>query len=211
MKNLVDEITEQVINSLKESDGYTYGVPIGISNRHVHVSKKDLESLFGKGYELTKLKDLSQRGQFAAKETVTLIQGDKRIENVRILGPCRDQTQVEIAQTDARYLKIQAFVRNSGDLVSTPGLTIASPYNQIEISEGCIIASRHLHLSQDDAKRFGLKTDDVVRVKIQSQKSGILHDVVCKVNEKYVLELHLDTDDGNAFLVRSGDIAEIIK
>lgn len=211
MKNLVDEITEQVIKSLKESDGYTYGVPIGISNRHVHVSKKDLESLFGKGYELTKLKDLSQRGQFAAKETLTLIQGDKRIENVRILGPCRDQTQVEIAQTDARYLKIQAFVRNSGDLVSTPGLTIASPYNQIEISEGCIIASRHLHLSQDDAKRFGLKTDDVVRVKIQSQKSGILHDVICKVNEKYVLELHLDTDDGNAFLVRSGDIAEIIR
>lgn len=211
MKNLVDEITEQVINSLKESDGYTYGVPIGISNRHVHVSKKDLESLFGKGYELTKLKDLSQRGQFAAKETLTLIHGDKRIENVRILGPCRDQTQVEIAQTDARYLKIQAFVRNSGDLVSTPGLTIASPYNQIEISEGCIIASRHLHLSQDDAKRFGLKTDDVVGVKIQSQKSGILHDVVCKVSEKYVLELHLDTDDGNAFLVRSGDIAEIIR
>lgn len=211
MKGLVEEITEQVMKALKEDQAYRYGVTIGISNRHVHVSKEDLERLFGKGYELTKLKDLSQTGQYAAKETVTLINGDKVIENVRILGPCRHQTQVEIAQTDARLLKLQTFVRNSGELQGTPGLTIASPYNQIEISEGCIIASRHLHLSQDDAERFGLVHNQSVSVKINSAKSGILHDVICKVDKSYVLELHLDTDDGNAFLVNTGDIAEIIK
>lgn len=211
MENLIDEITKQVLVALKKSDAYVFGVPIGISNRHVHLSQENLEALFGQGYTLTKLKDLSQTGQFAAKETVTISNGDRKIENVRILGPCRKQTQVEISQTDARYLKVTTMVRNSGDLSQTAGITIETPYKSIEIGEGCIVAARHLHLSEEDALRFGVEHNERVSMRIKSDKAGVIEGVVCKVHATYVLEVHLDTDDGNAFLLETGDIAELIK
>lgn len=207
-------VTTRVLQQITQEQGYQYAVPIGISNRHVHLKKSDVEILFGKGYTLKKLKDLKQTGEYACQETVTLIterQGKTyQIQNVRILGPERDQTQVEISATDARQLKLNPPVRNSGNLEHSEPITLQGPHGNVTIKNGCIIATRHLHLSKEDAQRMNITSGDEVSVLLGDEKSGRMDHVSCKVHKNYVLELHIDTDDGNAFRVRTGDMATVL-
>jgi putative phosphotransacetylase len=211
-QELISRLTKRVLTEIKIKDGsYGKGVPIGVSNRHVHLSEEDLYTLFGKGYKLEVLKDLSQKGEFACKEVVTLEAGDRRLEGVRILGPCREKTQVEISRTDARYLKMNPPVRNSGDLKGSESITIIGAKGRVELKEGCILATRHIHFSTEDAAEAGIANNQIVSVRLFGEKPGLLEQVYCKVKDSYVLELHLDTDDANAFLAGTGDIAQIIK
>jgi propanediol utilization protein len=207
-------VTTQVLQLITEQKGYQYAVPIGISNRHVHLKKQDVEILFGQGYILNKLKDLKQIGEYACQETVSLRtehQGKTfEIKNVRILGPERNATQVEISATDARQLKLNPPVRNSGNLDKSEVITLIGPKGKVTIKNGCIIATRHLHLSKEDAKRMKLKSGDEISVLLGTEKSGRMDHVSCKVDKNYVLELHIDTDDGNAFRVQSGDMATVL-
>lgn len=211
-ETLIKMITESVLSELKdEKKNYSKGVPIGVSNRHVHLSKKDLQILFGQNYQLQPIKDLKQIGEYACKEVVTLVNNDRKIENVRILGPCRSQTQVEISQTDARFLKVKPPIRNSGDLKESESITIIGPRGKVELKDGCILATRHIHLSPQEAEEMGISDSQVVSVRLFGNKSGILENVYCKVKDSYTLELHLDTDEANAFLVKTGDIAQIME
>lgn len=210
-KDLIEKVVQEVIEKVNIKNGYHYPVPIGISNHHVHLSKEDVERLFGKGYQLTLLKELTQTGEFACHEQVDLVHGNRIIKNVRILGPTRKQTQVEISQTDARILKLSPKVRNSGDLSKTDPITLRTTTGEVNLKEGLIIATRHLHLTTSDANRYGVKNNEQVSIRIRGEKSGVIDAVTCKVNDAYVLELHLDTDDGNAFLATTGDIAELIR
>lgn len=185
-------------------------VPVGISNRHVHLSQEHLEQLFGKGYQLTKQKDLKQYGQFAAEETVTLIGPKGRIGNVRILGPVRSQTQVEISRTDSYVLGIDPPIRDSGDLKGSAGIVIEGPKGQISIDEGVILAFRHIHFSLEDARNFGVEDKQFVSVEVEGTRSLILENVLCRVHKDYRLEFHIDTDEANAAGLRNGMEVEVI-
>lgn len=186
-------------------------VPVGISNRHVHLSKEHLELLFGKGYQLTKLKDLKQKGQFASEETVTIVGPKDKIHHVRILGPVRNQTQVEISKTDSYVLGVRPSIRDSGDLKNTPGITLEGPMGTVTIQEGLIIAARHIHMSVEDAERIGVQDKQQVQVNVGGERSLILSNVLCRVHESFVLEFHVDTDEANACGLQNGDIVEIVK
>lgn len=186
-------------------------IKIGISARHVHLSQRDLEILFGEGYELTKFKDLSQQGQYAANEQV-IIKGERsQIEKVRILGPVRSQSQVEVAKTDAVKLGVNPPVRNSGDLKESAPITIIGPKGTVELEEGCIIATRHIHINNEDAEKYGLTGDDKVSVIIPGEKGGVMNNVSVKIDPSFALEMHIDTDDANAFLIPSGCEFEVVK
>lgn len=186
-------------------------VPVGISNRHVHVTQEDLELLFGSGYQLTLKKDLSQPGQFAAEETVNLIGPKGPIQKVRILGPVRPQTQVEISLTDSFALGVKPPVRDSGDLSGTPGVTIEGPKGKIEIKEGVIIAQRHLHLHTTEAEELGLKDKEYISVKTEGPRSVVFENVLVRVGPKYAKDLHVDTDEANAAALKNGDLVTIIR
>ena len=169
------------------------------SARHVHVTQEDLEILFGKGYQLTHKKDLSQPGQFASNERVTVVGAKKEIPNVSILGPVRSATQVELSSTDARSAGIQALVRESGDIAGTSGCKLVGPCGEVEIKEGVIAAKRHIHMTPADAKEFGVEDKQVVSVKVESNgRSLVFGDVVCRVSDQYALAMHIDTDEANA-------------
>lgn len=172
---------------------------IETSARHVHVSKEDLEKLFGQGYELKVKKMLSQPGQFAAEEKVEVIGPKKSIANISILGPCRSLTQVEVSATDARMLGIEGVIRESGDIKGTPGCIIKGPAGQIEIKEGVIVAKRHIHATPKDAEELGVKDREIVCVKVNTQdRKLVFGDVVVRVREDFGLAMHIDTDESNA-------------
>jgi len=182
-------------------------IPVGISGRHLHVTREDLETLFGKGYELTPFKDLSQPGQYAAEEKVDVISPKGReIKGVRILGPVRPASQLEISKSDAIRGKFDAPVRSSGDVAGSGAATLVGPKGKVELKEGVIIADRHIHFSLEDAKEFDVKNGDVVSIKVSGVKPGILGNVLCRVSDKYALDCHLDTDDGSAFMLSNGEI-----
>ena len=184
-------------------------VNIGVSARHVHVTKEDVEMLFGNEYKLTKMKDLSQPGQYACNEQV-IIKGPKgSFERVRILGPERSKTQVEVSKTDTFTLGIDAPVRNSGDLDDACEITIIGSNGSIT-KNAAIIAARHLHIDTSDAKKLGIENKKFVTLKIEGEKPGILENVYVRVDDNFKYEVHLDTDDANAFLIKNGDEAEII-
>ena len=169
--------------------------------RHVHLSREDLDILFGKGFELTFKKDLSQPGQFATNERVTVVGPKREIANISILGPVRKQTQVELSATDARSVGIPIVVRESGDLVGTPGCKIVGPCGEVEISEGVIVAKRHIHLTPDSAAEFGVEDKQIVSVEIKGTgRSTVFGDVVIRVSEKFAPAMHIDTDESNACL-----------
>lgn len=176
-------------------------VPIGVSNRHIHLSQDDLVALFGENYALTLQKELSQPGQFAAKETVTLVGPKGTLEKVRILGPVRKNTQTEISATDCYKLGIKPVIRDSGQHEGTPGLQIVGPQGNVELKSGVMVASRHIHLTLEDATEWSLKDGDRVRVHIQSKRPMIFEDVLIRVNEHYQKEMHLDLDEANAALI----------
>lgn len=188
-------------------------VPIGVSNRHIHLTQADVDILFGKGYELTKLKDLSQPGQYACKETLTLLGPSMRsIEGVRVLGPLRKQTQVEISKTDSFVLKVKPPVRESGSLAGSAPVLIVGPKGHISIDEGCIIANRHIHMSPDDAVRFGVKDGDTVTVQADSgTRRSRWYDVQVRVNKMFCLEMHIDTDDANSAGLGNGSKVTVVE
>ncbi len=185
-------------------------VPVGVSNRHIHLSQEHLEQLFGPGYHLHKMRELKQYGQYAAEETVTLIGPKGKISNVRILGPVRKQTQVEISRTDSYLLGVDPPIRDSGDLKGSPGITIQGPRGEITIEEGVILAFRHIHFSLEDARRFGVKDKQLVKVEVEGTRSLILENVLCRVHKDYRLEFHIDTDEANAAGLRNDMEVEVI-
>lgn len=184
---------------------------VEMSARHIHVTEADLETLFGKGAKLTPKKDLSQPGQFACEERVDLIGPKKTIAGVSILGPCRKETQVEISLTDARTLGVAAAIRESGDLEGTAGITIKGPAGEVTIEKGVIAAKRHIHFTTADAEKFGVKDKEIVSVKIDSERSAVLGDVVVRVSDSYAAAMHIDTDEANAVALPRAAVGTIVK
>ena len=187
-------------------------VLVEISARHVHVTKETLETLFGAGHTLTNKKDLSQPGQYACEERVTIVGPKKELANVSILGPERPATQVELSATDARSIGVGIAVRESGDIAGTPGCKIVGPCGEVEISEGVIVAKRHIHMVPETAEQLGLKNKDVVWVKVETDgRKAILGDVVVRVSETFADAMHIDTDESNAIAAGRELYGEIIK
>lgn len=202
-------ITKMVISKMKDLE--IYKIPIGVSNRHVHVSQDNLDKLFGKGYILTKKCDLKQPGQFAANETITLKGAKGELENVRILGPVRNESQVEISITDSFVVGIKPPIRESGNLDNTPGIEMIGPKGSVKISRGTIVALRHIHMTPDYAKKVGLKDKDIVEVETFGDRQVILGNVIIRVSEKFSLEMHIDIDEANACALKNNDYVIIRK
>ena len=187
-------------------------VLVETSARHVHVSEKDLETLFGAGYSLTKKKDLSQPGQYACVERVDVVGPKKTLSGVSILGPTRSKTQVELSLTDARSIGVAAPIRESGDVAGSGACKLVGPCGEVELAEGVIAAKRHIHMTTADAAEMGLKDKDVVSVKVEGgDRSLTFGEVVVRVSDSYALAMHIDTDESNAACVAPGAMGEIIK
>ena len=206
-------IVKKVISEVETTNTQTNEIPVGISNRHIHLNKEDLETLFGKGYELTPIKELSQPGQYACKETLTLVGPSMRsIENVRVLGPLRKQSQVEISMTDSFVLKVKPPVRESGKTEGSAPVIIVGPKGIVSLKEGCIIANRHIHMSPADAAHFGVKDGDYIDVDAMSgTKRTRWFDVQVRVHKDFRLEMHVDTDDANAVGFKNGSTVVPVK
>lgn len=182
------------------------------SARHVHVTKETLEILFGKDAQLTKKKDLSQPGQFACEERVTVEGPKKSLANVSILGPCRSADQVELSATDARSIGLPIAIRESGDIAGTPGCKLIGPCGEVEIKEGVIVAKRHIHLVPETAEKLGVKNKDIVWVRIDTpERKAVLGDVVIRVSENFADAMHIDTDESNAVGATPNLYGEILK
>ena len=187
-------------------------IPIAVSARHVHLCRETLDILYGKGYELTEYKPLSQPGQFAANETVTIVGPKNKIENVRILGPLRSKDQVEISKTDEFFLGIDAPVRESGNVAGSPGITLVGKNGSVVIKEGVIVAWRHIHMHPNDAALFGVADKDIVSVDVEDEERPLtFKNVLIRVSDKYKLEMHIDTDEGNAAEIKSGENGVLMK
>ena len=198
-EQLVEQIAKLVAKQLQgnQIQACEEKIPIGVSARHVHLTREHVEVLFGKGYQLNKKKEL-MGGQFAAMECVTLVGCKLRaIENVRILGPERKRSQVEVAKTDAIRLGINPPVRESGDLDGSAPIALVGPKGVLYLQEGCIVAKRHIHMSPSDAARFGVKNGDVVKVGFENDRGGTFDEVLIRVDESFTLEMHIDTDEAN--------------
>lgn len=192
-------------------DNANFTIPVGVSARHIHLSQEHVEELFGKGYQLTKKAEL-MGGQYACNETVTIVGVKLRaIENVRILGPARKKSQVEISKTDSFKLGVRAPLRESGDIASSAPLAIVGPKGAIYLDEGCIIAKRHIHMSPKDAKLAGVKNGDIVSVVADNDRGTVFNNVTIRVDESFTLEMHIDTDEGNAANISTGDTVRLIK
>lgn len=189
----------------------TKKVYIGVSARHIHLSQEHIELLFGKGYTLKVLKQLSQPNQFAAEEVISVIGPKSRIDNIRILGPSRGRSQLEISRTDSFALGIQPPVRDSGDLEGTPGIRVVGPVGEIELQEGVIVASRHIHIHPEEARKWGISNKQWLTVRLDGGRPLILEQVLARVSEQFTLELHIDTDEANAAGVKTGDWAVLVE
>jgi putative phosphotransacetylase len=210
-ENTVEVITKLVMEALNKNEASQFSVPVGVSARHVHLTQKDVEALFGAGYQLTKKKEL-MGGQFASNELVTIVGTKLRaIENVRILGPVRKESQVEVAQTDAVKLGIKAPVRQSGDIKGSAPIAIVGPKGVLYLNEGCIVAKSHIHMSPADAKAAGVVDKQVVAVAFETQRPVTLEDVLIRVDESFTLEMHIDTDEANASKIGTGDCGKLVK
>ena len=208
---IVKKIVSEMDAPAATADDLT--IPVGISNRHIHLSREDLDTLFGAGYELTPIKDLSQPGQYACKEQLTIIGPSMRpIEGVRVLGPIRKESQVEISVTDSFVLKVKPPVRESGSLAGSAPITIIGPKGIVTLKQGCIIANRHIHMSPADGARFGVKDGDYITVDAFSgTKRTRWFDVQVRVSDKFCLEMHVDTDDANAVGFKNGSTVIPVK
>ncbi|MBQ1245646.1 MAG: phosphate propanoyltransferase [Clostridia bacterium] len=210
----IEAIVKKIVSEMESpAPAADLSIPVGISNRHIHLSREDLDTLFGKGYELTPIKDLSQPGQYACKEQLTIIGPSMRpIEGVRVLGPIRKQSQVEISVTDSFVLKVKPPVRESGSLAGSAPITIIGPKGIVTLSEGCIIANRHIHMAPTDAARFGVKDGDYIDVDAMTgTKRTRWFDVQVRVSDKFCLEMHVDTDDANAVGFKNGSRVTVVK
>ena len=206
--NQIELITRMVLNVLQEKQSGKTG--FGVSARHIHLTKDHVEQLFGKGYELTKKKDL-MGGQFAANETVTIVGLKVRaIENVRILGPVRKASQVEVSATDAIKLGVKVPIRESGNIKGSAPIAVVGPKGAIYLEEGCIIAKRHIHMSPTDAMAAGVKDGDLVSVKVEDERETVFHQVQIRVDHSFTLEMHIDTDEANAAKITCGQMVTIL-
>ena len=207
---LITKLVLEAVEKQKSSDDAGYLVPIGVSARHIHLTQEHVEVLFGKGYQLTKKKEL-MGGQFASNETVTIVGIKLRaIENVRVLGPVRKQTQVEISATDAIKLGVKAPIRESGNVAGSAPIAVVGPKGALYLKEGCIIAMRHIHMSPRDAMAAGVHDGDIVSVKADNERGTIFNHVKIRVDDSFTLEMHIDTDDANAAKIATGDTVRII-
>lgn len=194
-----------------ETGSEEYKIPVGVSNRHVHLSQEDLDILFGPGYELTNMKDLSQPLQYACRETVTVCGPRGAIEKVRILGPVRKKTQVEILAADCFKLGKTSKPKLSGDLSGTPGITLVGPKGSVQTKEGLIIAQRHIHMSPGDAVKFGVHDGQTVSIQTEGIRGGVFHHVSVRVTDTSALECHLDTEEANAMGLGGSSSVTIVK
>lgn len=209
----IEFITKAVIAAMEKqkSDDKGYVVPVGVSARHIHLTQEHVEALFGEGYQLTKKKEL-MGGQFAANEMVTLVGIKLRaIENVRVLGPVRKASQVEISATDAVKLGIKAPVRESGNIAGSAPIAVVGPKGALYLKEGCIVAMRHIHMSPADAMAAGVHDGQMVSVKADNDRGTTFNHVKIRVDESFTLEMHIDTDEANASKIATGDTVTIIK
>lgn len=213
-EKLIELVTAQVVNALKGDADFakTSGdIKVGVSARHVHLSRADLDTLFGKGYEL-KPKKYLMGDQFAAEECVTLVSPSLRtIEGVRVLGPVRSHSQIEISRTDTFKLKVSPPVRPSGEIKGSAPMALVGPKGSVFLNEGTIIANRHIHMTPADAEKYGIKDNDIVDVEIQNAKPTKYFNVQVRVREDFNTEMHIDTDDANASGIKTGDIVKILK
>lgn len=208
----VERITRMVLQTIENAreNENRMTVPVGVSARHIHLTQEDVEKLFGAGYQLTKKKDL-MGGQFAANEQCTIVGLKLRaIENVRILGPVRKKSQVEISATDARTLGIKAPLRQSGDTAGSAPIALVGPKGAVYLNEGCIVAARHIHMTPAEAASASLHDGDYVSVKMGNERGAVLDHVKIRVDESFSLEMHIDTDEANSCQVKQGDCAAIV-
>jgi putative phosphotransacetylase len=188
-----------------------YSVETGISNKHLHLREADIATLFGAGHKLTPVKELKQPGQYAADEKVDIVGPKNTLHGVRVLGPARKETQVELAVTDARGIGLTPPVRESGKLEGTPGVKLVGPAGEVDLDHGVIIALRHIHLSPDQAKEAGVQDKDIVDVKTSGHRPLIFEEVLIRSGDAHLREFHIDTDEGNAAGIGNGDFVEIVK
>ncbi len=208
LRSIIEAAVKKQLEVSPKTTGFQ--VKIGVSARHVHLTEEHFEMLFGHGAQLHPQKELLG-GQFAAKECVSIVGTNLRvIENVRILGPYRKATQVEIAKTDAIRLGLNPPVRESGFVKQSSPITVVGPKGAVYLDEGCIVAKRHIHLSEDDAHRFGVSDGMRVSVEVKNERSGVFSDVLLRVHPSFSLEMHIDTDEANALGVQNGDMALVV-
>lgn len=207
LKALLEAVQTVNNNTVKDTDG----IPVGVSNRHIHLSQADLDALFGPGYQLTPIKDLSQPGQFACKETVTICGPKGAIEKLRVLGPVRSKSQIEILAGDGFKLGVKAPARLSGDLTGTPGITIIGPKGSVQTTEGLIVAQRHIHMTPQEAVAFGVTDGQIVQIEVEGPRGGIFGNVAIRATDTSALECHLDTEEANAMDINSSTKIKIVK
>lgn len=209
-RELIALVTKLVTEELRKAVSNDRKVKVGVSNRHIHLDRETMDVLFGKNSELHPKKELGQPGQYASEETVTLKGPRGELKRVRVLGPLRKQTQVEISVTDGFVVGVKPPVRESGDLKGTPGIEVIGPKGSVKLEEGVIVALRHIHMHTDDAKRFGVENGQIVRVKVDGDRGGVLDNVVIRVSPKYALEMHIDVDEANGLGLATGDFVELL-
>lgn len=213
-QKLLEQIVSQVLAAMPELNQAAkteQGIPVGVSNRHIHLSAEHVEILFGSGYTLTKEKDLKQVGEFAAKETVTLVGPKNVMRGVRVLGPVRNFTQIEISRTDGFSLGVVPPLRDSGKIQGSPGIVIVGPKGAVTLKEGVICAARHIHMEEADAQRFKVSDGERVTVTIPGPRGGTFANVLVRVSPNFRLEFHIDTDEANAAELKNGDMVTLYK
>lgn len=200
----IQAIVDEVVNELTNTPVSRNEIPISVSARHVHLSQEDVEVLFGKGYELTKRSDLSQPGQFAANETVTLIGPRDSIGSVRILGPTRSHSQVEISKTDGIKLGVDPPLRESGDIQGSAPILLLGPKGSLYLEVGLIVAKAHIHMNPDDAKALDVTNGEYVKVTVGKDRPITFDKVLVRVSPNYILDMHIDTDEANSGFITTG-------
>lgn len=208
-EDLAQQITQKIVQRIERSQK---PIPVGVSNRHIHFSQEHWEMLFGKEAQPRKFRSVVQPGFYACYETVTLAGPKGKIENLRVIAPHRLKTQVEISKTDAAALGIKPPVRDSGKLEGSAGVKIIGPRGELDLKEGVILAKRHVHFAPEEAREFGIKEGELVRVRagISGDRELVFENVLCRISDKFKLEFHLDTDEANASLVKTGDQVHIV-
>ncbi len=207
---MITKLVLETIEKQKGSESGGYMVPVGVSARHIHLTQEHVEALFGEGYQLTKKKEL-MGGQYASNETVTIVGIKLRaIENVRILGPVRSKSQVEVSATDAIRLGVKAPIRESGNIAGSAPIAVVGPKGVIYLKEGCIIAKRHIHMAPKDAMAAGVHNGDIVSVKADNERGTVFNNVLIRVDDSFTLEMHIDTDEANAAKIATGDTVRIM-
>ncbi|MDF2035855.1 phosphate propanoyltransferase [Cytobacillus oceanisediminis] len=207
----IQSIVEEVVSRLKDSSVKDHSIPMAVSARHCHLSQSDLEILFGTGYQLTKKADLSQPGQFAANETITIAGPRGSLEKVRILGPARNMTQVEVSRTDSIKLGLKPPLRESGNIEGSSPVTLIGPKGSLYKKEGLIIAQAHIHMAPEDAEAFGVKNGEYVKVEAEGERPISFGNVLIRISPRYRLEMHIDTDEANAGLITGKTAGRLIR